>query len=61
LDTSQNPPLARITGIYCDAIQAYEITTIEARFGCPYCVDLAECQASNQADAAVSPPAGAIP
>jgi hypothetical protein len=35
LDVTQSPPVARVTGIYCDAIQTFQIDTIEVRFGCP--------------------------
>ena len=44
LDTSQNPPLARVTGVYCDAIQSFQVKTIEARYGCPPCIDSGECK-----------------
>jgi hypothetical protein len=43
LDTSQDPPAVRITGEYCDEIEAFQVTAIEARFGCPPCVDIAGC------------------
>jgi hypothetical protein len=43
LDTSENPPTARITGIYCDAIQSYQVKIIEAQFGCPVCAAGLEC------------------
>jgi hypothetical protein len=44
LDTSVTPPVARVTGVYCDEIQAFQVKTIEARFGCPPCIDILECQ-----------------
>ena len=49
LDTSQIPPLARVTGIYCDAIQNFQVETIEARFGCPPspCIDILQCQTGS--------------
>jgi len=42
LDTSVSPPVARVTGVYCDEIQAFQVKTIEARFGCTPCIE--ECQ-----------------
>lgn len=35
LDLAQSPPVARVTGAYCEAIQTFQIKTIEVRFGCP--------------------------
>lgn len=43
LDTSQDPPLVRITGAYCEAIQEFQVKTVEARYGCQICIDVTEC------------------
>jgi hypothetical protein len=43
LDTSETPPIARITGIYCDAIQAYRVKHIDVQYGCPVCAPGLEC------------------
>ena len=43
LDTSQVPPVVHITGAYCDEIQSFQIKTVEARYGCPICIDATEC------------------
>ena len=43
LDTTQDPPAVRITGEYCAEIQEFRVSSIEARFGCPPCVDIAGC------------------
>lgn len=43
LDTSLSPAGVRITGAYCDMIERFQVSLVEARFGCPPCVDLAGC------------------
>jgi hypothetical protein len=44
LDSSTNPPSVLITGTYCDQIQQFQVGTVEARFGCPPCVDIQGCK-----------------
>jgi hypothetical protein len=44
LDSSTNPPSVLITGTYCDQIQQFQVSTVEARFGCPPCVDIQGCK-----------------
>jgi len=44
LDTSQVPPVVHITGTYCDRIQSFQVKTVEARYGCPVCIDATECR-----------------
>ncbi|HEY5282976.1 MAG TPA: vWA domain-containing protein [Polyangia bacterium] len=40
LDMSLSPPGVRITGVYCDRIERFQVNLVEARFGCPPCIDL---------------------
>jgi hypothetical protein len=47
LDTSQDPPVARITGAYCDAIETFQVGTIEALYQCGNpagCIDIGGCK-----------------
>jgi hypothetical protein len=44
LDLSTSPPAVLITGAYCDQIQTFQVTTVEARFECPPCVDIVGCK-----------------
>lgn len=60
LDTSVSPPRAVVIGAYCDAIQAFQVKTIEVRFGCPTtCIDIAGCQTGP--DAAPDGPPSVVP
>jgi hypothetical protein len=43
LDTSLSPPGVRITGVYCGMIESFQVSLVEARFGCPPCIDLLGC------------------
>ena len=43
-DTTLSPPGVRITGAYCDMIEHFQVSLVEARFGCPPCVDVQGCQ-----------------
>ena len=40
----EGPPLVRVTGTYCEAIQTFQVRTITAEYACRPCVDLLECQ-----------------
>jgi hypothetical protein len=33
----------RVVGVYCDMIQTFQVGLVEARFGCPPCVEGSEC------------------
>jgi hypothetical protein len=43
LDKSQGSPIVRVIGAYCDKIEGFQVSIIEARFGCPPCIDVVEC------------------
>jgi Mg-chelatase subunit ChlD len=40
----EGPPVLRVTGTYCEAIQTFQVHTIMAQYACRPCVDLLECQ-----------------
>jgi hypothetical protein len=44
LETSQSLPTVLVTGAYCEQIERFEVSAVEARFGCPPCVDIGECK-----------------
>ena len=35
LDTSLDPPGVRITGVYCDMIESFQVSLVEVRYKCP--------------------------
>jgi len=39
----KEPPFVRITGVYCDQIQAFAIREVKVHYHCPVCVDVTEC------------------
>ena len=41
---AEDLPVVYITGEYCDKIETFQVASIEARYECPPCVDIAGCK-----------------
>jgi len=47
LDSSQNPPTLHITGTYCQKLQQFQASMVEARYGCKPCVEGEACMSGG--------------